>query len=158
MLCQKASEQCVFFICTVQSPIIFFKRELCPLYFVNYCFIFFILCELYTVYGGVSHGKENANRQRNGDCFLKKARTDQKLTYEEAAEISGISSRYLKAIENSGNVPSFEKIKQLVCALNVSPVPLFYKDNHTENLDYQRLQLYLAKCSDDQIIYHSGHR
>lgn len=58
---------------------------------------------------------------------------------------------YLKAIENSGNVPSFEKIKQLVCALNVSPVPLFYKDNHTENLDYQRLQLYLAKCSDDQI-------
>ena len=22
---------------------------------------------------------------------------------------------------------------------------------HTENLDYQRLQLYLAKCSDDQI-------
>ena len=27
------------------------------------------------------------------DCFFKKARTDQKLTYEEAAEISGISSR-----------------------------------------------------------------
>ena len=88
---------------------------------------------------------------REMGLFFKKARTDQKLTYEEAAEISGISSRYLKAIENSGNVPSFEKIKQLVCALNVSPVPLFYKDNHTENLDYQRLQLYLAKCSDDQI-------
>ena len=83
--------------------------------------------------------------------FFKKARTDQKLTYDEAAEISGISSRYLKAIENNGNVPSFPKIKQLVCALNISPLPLFYQKDHTENLDYQRLLLYLSKCSDDQI-------
>lgn len=83
--------------------------------------------------------------------FFKKARTDQKLTYDETAELSGISSRYLKAIENNGNIPSFPKIKQLVCALNVSPVPLFYKNDNTENLDYQRLLLYLSKCSDDQI-------
>lgn len=83
--------------------------------------------------------------------FFKKARTDQKLTYDETAEISGISSRYLKQIENDGDVPSFHKIKQLVCALNVSPLPLFYQKEHTENLDYQRLLLYLSKCSDDQI-------
>ncbi len=36
---------------------------------------------------------------------LKKARTDQKLTYEELAEKSGVSSRYIKEIENHGNVP-----------------------------------------------------
>ena len=33
---------------------------------------------------------------------LKKARTDQKLTYEELAEKSGVSSRYIKEIENHG--------------------------------------------------------
>ena len=39
---------------------------------------------------------------------LKKARTDQKLTYEELAEKSGVSSRYIKEIENHGNVPGLE--------------------------------------------------
>lgn len=93
--------------------------------------------------------KKQINKEMG--LFFKKARTEQKLTYEELAEMAGISSRYLKEIENRGNVPSFEKIKQLVCALNVSPAPLFYKDNHTDNLDYKRLQVYLSKCSDDQI-------
>ena len=40
---------------------------------------------------------------------LKQARTEQKLTYEELAEKSGVSSRYIKEIENHGNVPSLEK-------------------------------------------------
>lgn len=93
--------------------------------------------------------KKKTNKEMG--LFFKKARTEQKLTYEELAEMAGISSRYLKEIENRGNVPSFEKIKQLVCALNVSPEPLFYTDNHTDNLDYKRLQVYLSKCSDDQI-------
>ncbi len=43
---------------------------------------------------------------------LKKARTDQKLTYEELAEKSGVSSRYIKEIENHGNMPSIEKLVQ----------------------------------------------
>lgn len=85
--------------------------------------------------------KKQINKETG--LFFKKARTEQKLTYEELAEMTGISNRYLKEIENRGNVPNFEKIKQLVCALNVSPAPLFYKDNHTDNLDYKRLQVYL---------------
>ena len=32
---------------------------------------------------------------------LKKARLDQKLTYDELSEKSGVSSRYIKEIENS---------------------------------------------------------
>ena len=35
---------------------------------------------------------------------LKKARLDQKLTYDELSEKSGVSSRYIKEIENHGNV------------------------------------------------------
>ena len=46
---------------------------------------------------------------------LKKARTDQKLTYEELAEKSGVSSRYIKEIENHGNVPS---VQGNLCVLN----------------------------------------
>ena len=43
---------------------------------------------------------------------LKKARLDQKLTYDELSEKSGVSSRYIKEIENHGNVPSLEKLVQ----------------------------------------------
>ena len=35
---------------------------------------------------------------------LKKARLDQKLTYDELSEMSGVSSRYIKEIENHGNI------------------------------------------------------
>lgn len=41
---------------------------------------------------------------------LKKARLDQKLTYDELSEMSGVSSRYIKEIENHGNIPSLEKL------------------------------------------------
>ena len=39
---------------------------------------------------------------------LKKARLDQKLTYDELSEKSGVSSRYIKEIENHGNVPTLK--------------------------------------------------
>lgn len=67
--------------------------------------------------------------------FFKNARHEQKLTYEELAEKAEMSSRYLKEIENGGRVPSFHKIRKLVRALNVPPEPLFYPNNHTDNLD-----------------------
>ena len=50
---------------------------------------------------------------------LKKARLDQKLTYDELSEKSGVSSRYIKEIENHGNVPSLEKLGQLIRALHM---------------------------------------
>ena len=33
----------------------------------------------------------------------------------------------------------------------VSYTHLFYPNNHTDNLDYQRLLMYLSKCNDEQI-------
>lgn len=58
---------------------------------------------------------------------LKKARLDQKLTYDELSEKSGVSSRYIKEIENHGNVPSLEKLGQLIRALHISADPFFYR-------------------------------
>lgn len=42
---------------------------------------------------------------------LKKARLDQKLTYDELSEKSGVSSRYIKEIEN---MVMFQALKNLV--------------------------------------------
>lgn len=82
---------------------------------------------------------------------LKKARTEQKLTYEELSEKSGVSSRYIKEIENHGNVPSLEKLGQLIRALHISADPFFYPTVPTDNLDYQRLLVYLSQCTEAQI-------
>ena len=82
---------------------------------------------------------------------LKKARTDQKPTYEELAEKSGVSSRYIKEIENHGNVPSLEKLGQLIRALHISADPFFYPAAPSDNLDYQRLLIYLSQCTEEQI-------
>lgn len=82
---------------------------------------------------------------------LKQARIDQKLTYEELAEKSGVSSRYIKEIENHGNIPSIEKLVQLIRALHISADPFFYPDAPVENLDYQRLLIYLSQCTPEQI-------
>lgn len=65
---------------------------------------------------------------------LKKARLDQKLTYDELSEKSGVSSRYIKEIENHGNVPSLEKLGQLIRALHISADPFFYPAAPTDNL------------------------
>ena len=75
---------------------------------------------------------------------LKKARLDQKLTYDELSEKSGVSSRYIKEIENHGNVPSLKKLGQLIRALHISADPFFYPAAPTDNLDYQRLLVYLS--------------
>lgn len=82
---------------------------------------------------------------------LKKARLDQKLTYDELSEKSGVSSRYIKEIENHGNVPSLEKLGQLIRALHISADPFLYPAVPSDNLDYQRLLVYLSECSADQI-------
>ena len=82
---------------------------------------------------------------------LKQARTEQKLTYEELVEKSSVSSRYIKEIENHGNIPSIEKLGQLIRALHISADPFFYPAAPSDNLDYQRLQVYLSQCTDDQI-------
>ena len=82
---------------------------------------------------------------------LKKARLDQKLTYDELSEMSGVSSRYIKEIENHGNIPSLEKLGQLIRALHISADPFFYPAAPTDNLDYQRLLVYLSQCTEEQI-------
>ena len=101
-------------------------------------------------YGGAFMAKSKKIDKELG-FRLKKARLDQKLTYDELSEKSGVSSRYIKEIENHGNVPSLEKLGQLIRALHISADPFFYPAVPSDNLDYQRLLVYLSECSADQI-------
>lgn len=90
---------------------------------------------------------------------LKKARLDQKLTYDELSEMSGVSSRYIKEIENHGNIPSLEKLGQLIRALHISADPFFYPAAPTDNLDYQRLlglSLTMYRRTDNNDSCHCG--
>ena len=121
--------------------------------FINASYPFVIVhykCELYTRYGGAFMAKSKKIDKELG-FRLKKARLDQKLTYDELSEKSGVSSRYIKEIENHGNVPSLEKLGQLIRALHISADPFFYPAVPSDNLDYQRLLVYLSECSADQI-------
>lgn len=105
---------------------------------------------LYTIHGGAYMASKKKIDKEMG-FRLKKARTDQKPTYEELAEKSGVSSRYIKEIENHGNVPSIEKLGQLIRALHISADPFFYPDAPADNLDYKRLLVYLSQCTEEQI-------
>ena len=100
---------------------------------------------------GGAYMAETKKTDKSMGFRLKQARTEQKLTYEELAEKSGVSSRYIKEIENHGNIPSIEKLGQLIRALHISADPFFYPAAPSDNLDYQRLQVYLSQCTDDQI-------
>lgn len=44
-----------------------------------------------------------------------------------------------------------EKLGQLIRALHISADPFFYPAVPSDNLDYQRLLVYLSECSADQI-------
>ena len=106
----------------------------------------------YTLYTEVHDMAKSKKIDKDMGFRLKKARLDQKLTYDELSEKSGVSSRYIKEIENHGNVPSLEKLGQLIRALHISADPFFYPAAPTDNLDYQRLLVYLSECTSDLNI------
>lgn len=83
--------------------------------------------------------------------YLKQARLEQKLTYEELAEKAGMSSTYLKQIENQGQIPAFPMLRKLLRTLNISADPLVFDHAQTENLDYKKMLLYLSQCNDDDL-------
>ncbi len=58
---------------------------------------------------------------------LRRARHDQKLTQEDLAEKSGLSSRYIGAIERGAVSASVTVLGQIADALNVSPCKLLEK-------------------------------
>jgi transcriptional regulator with XRE-family HTH domain len=51
------------------------------------------------------------------------------LTQRQLAEQLGITTRYLKAIENSGRKPSFGLLTRIFCELEISADNVFHPDS-----------------------------
>ena len=85
--------------------------------------------------------------------ILKRIREDKKYTRAQIAERAGISVRYLTAIENEQNQPSYDVLYKLVHSLGISADVIFYqnKDNEVDEAnDIKRLYM---ECSDrDKIL------
>jgi transcriptional regulator with XRE-family HTH domain len=56
---------------------------------------------------------------------VKSARQSKHLTQYRLAEQLGITPRYLKAIENSGQKPSYDLLTRLIRELDLSPDAIF---------------------------------
>ena len=69
--------------------------------------------------------------------MIKSARQSKQLTQSKLAEILGITTRYLKAIENSGRIPSYNLFVRIVHELDISAVTIHYPE-YVETVDLKK--------------------
>ena len=69
--------------------------------------------------------KDNATDNLGG--IIKSARIANKLTQKELSAMLDVSTRYLKAIENSGQKPSYKLLKSIVAILDI-PAGVMFKE------------------------------
>jgi len=63
---------------------------------------------------------------------IKSARNEKHLTQKKLSERLNISLRYLKALENSGQKPSYRLLKLIVATLDIPVELVFKKINHND--------------------------
>lgn len=89
----------------------------------------------YTLYTEVHDMAKSKKIDKDMGFRLKKARLDQKLTYDELSEKSGVSSRYIKEIENHWQCSKPWKTRSAHSSfLHISADPFFYPAAPTDNL------------------------
>jgi len=74
----------------------------------------------------------------NADCFgnvVKAARKEKGLTQSQLSKKLSISTRYLKAIENSGRKPSFDLLVRIIHELDIQTDAVFYPEQTVESSD-----------------------
>lgn len=85
---------------------------------------------------------------------MKSARESRGYTREQLSERSGVSERYIVAIENEGNIPKIPVLNDLLRGLGVSADFIFYPEQEADNpqLD-QLIRLYYAcDARERQVI------
>ena len=71
-------------------------------------------------------------KERTADCLgiiIKSARKSKGLTQAQLAGILGITTRYLKLIENSGRKPSYKLLDLMIRELDIPPYQVFHPGN-----------------------------
>lgn len=90
-------------------------------------------------------------KQTQLGLIIKNARIDCGLTQEELAARTGITCRYMIAIENEGKIPKYETLYKIIHRLNISADLIFYPSTPRKNPEKEQLLHLLEVCSDHDI-------
>ena len=83
--------------------------------------------------------------------IVKDARQSAGLTQDELAEQSGITTRYIMAIENENRQPSMKVLFKLIRALKISADTIFYPEiQHTDKKKEQLIHM-IQLCDEREI-------
>jgi len=88
------------------------------------------------------------------DCLgaiIKSARQEKQLTREQLAELLGVSSRHLGAIENEHQKPSYELLFRIVRELTIPADTIFYPELGQEISKIEKLRIILAQCDEKEV-------
>lgn len=84
-----------------------------------------------------------------GDA-VREARTQFKYTQSEVAGKVGIDTRTVLNIENYHGNPKMEVLYPLIRALSIDPKTIFYPEQAAMRPALQKLQFYLANCTEEE--------
>jgi len=91
------------------------------------------------------------NHSKQLGPILKQARKECRMTQEELAARANITSRYVCAIENEGQEPSFEVLTSIIHALHISADRIFYPNTIPVSPERTRLNYILDSCSEKNL-------
>ena len=76
---------------------------------------------------------QESNNVDNFGVVVKASRKAKSMTQSQLAGRLGITTRYLKAIENSGRKPSYDLLIRIICELDIPTEVFFYTEDEKEN-------------------------
>lgn len=82
---------------------------------------------------------------------IRQARKKAGLTIEELAECTGVSSRYISAIENEGKKTSIQTLMEIITFLHISIDGIIYPENPNKDSDRLKLESMLDELDQDSI-------
>ena len=82
---------------------------------------------------------------------VKEARIAAKLTREEFSEKIGKSPRYIAALENEGQTPSYETMCTIIQVLGIDPSVIFYPDVPGTSEEFDRVMRLVKQCNEHEL-------
>jgi len=79
---------------------------------------------------------QNTNNTDYFGIVVKTARQKKRITQLQLAESLSISTRYLKAIENSGKKPSYELLVRIIEELDISANELLHPEQKDASAEF----------------------
>ncbi len=92
--------------------------------------------------------------QLKDDAFgrvVKEARIAADLTREEFSEKIGKSPRYIAALENEGQTPSYETLCKIIAVLGIDPNVIFYPEKPAMTDEVDRVVRLVKRCDEHQL-------